>query len=417
MSFRYAMILAGGKGDRLDVLSVERAKAAVPFGGCYRLIDFSLSNCVNSGIYDIGVLTQYQPQSLIEHIGAGRPWDLDRKRGGVEFLAPYLSRSVGGWYRGTGDALFQNLNVILRKKVPHLLVLSGDHVYMMNYNPLFNYHVERGADITLVVTEVKPEDAPRFGIVEVDYDNWILNFEEKPAAPKTNVAFMGIYAFRTEFLVEQLIKNNQENKFDLVENVIIENLGKAKIQAFFYTGCWWDVGTVKAYWEANMQLLEPVPCFNLYDPEWVIYTNRPISPPAQICKKAKVTESIIGEGALIKGEVIHSVIFPGVVIEEGARVVDSIVFNNTRIERGSEVNLSILDKNVVVGEEAKIGFGEDFTPNMLRPDLLDWGVNLVGKGTRIPPRTIICRNCIVGIGLGFESFKGVDFLKSGSAFL
>lgn len=210
MSIKYAMILAGGKGDRLSVLSVERAKAAVPFGGCYRLIDFPLSNCVNSGIYDVGVLTQYQPRSLIEHIGVGRPWDLDRKKGGIEFLQPYLSRTAKGWYRGTADAIYQNLNILSRKKIAHLLVLSGDHAYLMDYNPLYSYHLERDADVTLVATRVDKKDAPRFGIMEVDGDNWITGFEEKPFSPRTDIAFMGIYVFRMEFLVEKLISNARE---------------------------------------------------------------------------------------------------------------------------------------------------------------------------------------------------------------
>ena len=254
MSIKYAMILAGGKGDRLSVLSVERAKAAVPFGGCYRLIDFPLSNCVNSGIYDVGVLTQYQPRSLIEHIGVGRPWDLDRKKGGIEFLQPYLSRTAKGWYRGTADAIYQNLNILSRKKIAHLLVLSGDHAYLMDYNPLYSYHLERDADVTLVATRVDKKDAPRFGIMEVDGDNWITGFEEKPFSPRTDIAFMGIYVFRMEFLVEKLISNAREGKFDLVRNIIVENVGKAKMQAYFYNDPWFDAGTVRAYWEANMHL-------------------------------------------------------------------------------------------------------------------------------------------------------------------
>jgi glucose-1-phosphate adenylyltransferase len=262
MSIRFALILAGGKGNHLSVLSIERAKAAVPFGGFYRLIDFPLSNCINSGIYDVGILTQYQPRSLIEHIGVGRPWDMDRKKGGIELLQPYLGKTVGGWYRGTGDAVYQNLNIIKRKKLDHLLVLSGDHAYMMDYNSLMDYHLDNDADVTLVVTRVKTEDRSRFGILEIDGKNQVIGFEEKPSQPKTNIAFMGIYIFRLEFLNECLQKNAQESKYDLVNNVIIENLNSIKIQAFFFDGCWFDTGTIKAYWEANMHLLEPLPCFN-----------------------------------------------------------------------------------------------------------------------------------------------------------
>ncbi len=411
---RYAMILAGGKGDRLSVLSVERAKAAVPFGGCYRLIDFPLSNCVNSGIYDIGVLTQYQPRSLIEHIGAGRPWDLDRKQGGIELLQPYLGRTVGGWYRGTGDALYQNMNIILRKRVPHLLVLSGDHAYLMDYNPLMAYHIDRDADVTLVVTRVREEDVSRFGVVAVDEDNWITRFEEKPSVPWSTIAFMGIYVFRTEFLVEKLLENAREGKFDLVRDTVIASVGKVRMQAYFYTGPWFDVGTIRAYWEANMHLLVPLPSFNLYDPDWVIYTNRPPYPPTQICKGARVASSIIGEGAVIKGEVVHSVIFPGVVVEEGAQVHDSIIFNDSVVGERARVFLSILDKRVVVEKGAVVGYGDDLTPNDARPDLLNWGVNLVGKGSVIPEGLVIHRNCLIGIGVRRERFEGLKELRSGS---
>jgi len=411
------MILAGGKGDRLSVLSTERAKAAVPFGGSYRLIDFPLSNCVNSDIFDVGVLTQYQPRSLIEHIGVGRPWDLDRKRGGVELLQPYLSRSVGGWYRGTGDALYQNLNIIARKKVPNLLVLSGDHAYLMDYNPLFHYHIDRGADITLVVTKVKSEDAARFGIVQVDEDNWITDFEEKPANPKGDIAFMGIYLFRTEFLVEKLVKNFLEDKHDLVRNVVMESINQVKMQAFFYSGSWWDAGTIKAYWEANMNLLEPLPAFNLYDPGWMVFTNRSHYPPAQMSEGTNITSSIVGEGAIIEGEVKHSVIFPGVKLKKGARVVDSIIFDHTEIREGALVNFSILDKNVEVGEKAQIGVGDDFTANQKRPELLNWGINLIGKRSHIPDNFVIERNCLVGIGIPREQFAAVSHLKSGETIL
>lgn len=417
MSIKYAMILAGGKGDRLSVLSVERAKAAVPFGGCYRLIDFPLSNCVNSGIYDVGVLTQYQPRSLIEHIGVGRPWDLDRKKGGIEFLQPYLSRTAKGWYRGTADAIYQNLNILSRKKIAHLLVLSGDHAYLMDYNPLYSYHLERDADVTLVATRVDKKDAPRFGIMEVDGDNWITGFEEKPFSPRTDIAFMGIYVFRMEFLVEKLISNAREGKFDLVRNIIVENVGKAKMQAYFYNDPWFDAGTVRAYWEANMHLLEPLPAFNLYNPDWMVFTNRGHYPPTHTLEKVDISSSIIGEGAVIKGKAVNSVIFPGVILEEGTEVVDSIIFNNTVVKEGAKINLSILDKNIVVGQEAIIGYGDDFTPNEARPELLDWGVNLVGKGSEIPPRVIVHRNCLIGIGIKEERFGERKELKSGEVLI
>ncbi|MDI3542410.1 MAG: glucose-phosphate adenylyltransferase [Candidatus Atribacteria bacterium] len=411
------MILAGGKGDRLSVLSVDRAKAAVPFGGCYRLIDFPLSNCVNSGIYDIGVLTQYQPRSLIEHIGVGRPWDLDRKKGGIEFLQPYLSRTAKGWYRGTADAVYQNLNILDRKNISHLLLLSGDHAYLMDYNPLFSYHLERNADVTLVATRVDRKNATRFGIMEVDEDNWITGFEEKPFSPRTDIAFMGIYVFRMEFLAEKLINNAREGKFDLVRNVIMENVGKAKMQAYFYNEPWFDAGTVRAYWEANMHLLEPLPAFNLYDPNWMVFTNRGHYPPTHTWEEADVSSSIIGEGAVIKGKVIHSVIFSGVILEEGTEVVDSIIFNNTIVKEGTKINLSILDKNIVVGENVVLGYGDDFTPNAARPELLNWGVNLVGKASRIPPGTVIPRNCLVGIGIREEHFGDKKEFKSGEVLI
>ena len=417
MSIKFALILAGGKGNHLSVLSIERAKAAVPFGGFYRSIDFPLSNCVNSGIYDVGILTQYQPRSLIEHIGVGRPWDMDRKKGGIELLQPYLGKTVGGWYRGTGDAIYQNLNIIKRKNMEHLLVLSGDHAYMMDYNFLMDYHLENDADVTLVVTQVKAEDRSRFGILEIDDRNRVIGFEEKPSQPKTNLAFMGIYVFRLEFLIECLQKNARESKYDLVHNVIIENLNSVKIKVFFFHDCWFDIGTIKAYWEANMHLLEPLPCFNLYDPNWVIYTNRPQNPPAKIGKGALVHSSIIGEGTVIQGEVIHSVIFPGVVIEKGTQIHDSIIFNDSIVKTGSLVERSILDKNVIVGEGSIIGVGDDYTPNQLRPDILSWGVNLVGKNSQIPHHSIIPRNCLIGINVPLSRFGEITELKSGSVIM
>ena len=417
MSIRFALILAGGKGDHLSVLSIERAKAAVPFGGFYRLIDFPLSNCVNSGINDVGILTQYQPRSLIEHIGVGRPWDMDRKKGGIELLQPYLGKTVGGWYRGTGDAIYQNLNIILRKNLKHLLVLSGDHAYIMDYNLLMDYHLENDADVTLVVTRVKPEDRSRFGIIDVDDKNRIIGFEEKPTQPKTDIAYMGVSVFRMDFLTDKLQANARESKYDLVYNVIIESLNTTKMQAFFFHGCWFDTGTIKAYWDANIHLLEPLPCFNLYDPNWVIYTNRPHNPPAKIETGTRVQSSIIGEGTIIRGEVIHSVIFPGVVIEKGARVSNSIIFNDSIVKSNSAVESSILDKNVVVGEGSIVGVGEDLTPNRLRPDILGWGVNLVGKGSQIPPNTIIQRNCLIGINVSSHRFGKNHELTSGSVIM
>ncbi len=417
MSVRFAMILAGGKEDRLSIISAERAKAAVPFGGFYRLIDFSLSNCVNSGIFDVGILTQYQPRSLIDHIGVGRPWDLDRKRGGVELLQPYLSRSVGGWYRGTGDALFQNWNIIERKEVDNLLVLSGDHAYLMDYSPLVDYHRESSADITLVVTRVAPDEAHRFGVVENDSQGRVIAFEEKPSHPSSDIVFMGIYVFRLDYLHDKLRENAEQDKHDLVQHVVREGLGKARIHSYFFNDSWWDAGTLRAYWEANMHLLEPVPRFNLYDPGWVVYTNRSHKPPALLGKGSKVHSSIVGEGALVRGEIVHSVIFPGVVVEEGARVVDSIIFNDSVVKRKAVVDTCILDKNVEVGKEAVVGVGDDYTKNSSRPELLNWGVNLVGKGSRIPPGFVIHRNCLVGIEIGRDYFSNISELASGSTLL
>ncbi len=297
------------------------------------------------------------------------------------------------------------------------MVLSGDHAYMMDYNFLMDYHLENDADVTLVVTQVKPEDRSRFGILEIDDRNQVIGFEEKPSQPKTNLAFMGIYVFRLEFLIECLQKNARESKYDLVHNVIIENLNSVKIKVFFFHDCWFDIGTIKAYWEANMHLLEPLPCFNLYDPNWVIYTNRPQNPPAKIGKGALVHSSIIGEGTVIQGEVIHSVIFPGVVIEKGTQIHDSIIFNDSIVKTGSLVERSILDKNVIVGEGSIIGVGDDYTPNQLRPDILSWGVNLVGKNSQIPHHSIIPRNCLIGINVPLSRFGEITELKSGSVIM
>ena len=345
-----AMILSGGQGERLSILSQERAKPAVPFGGRYRIIDFTLSNCVNAGIYSVGVLTQYRPRSLNEHIGIGRPWDLDRTGGGVFLLQPYTGRGDSDWYRGTADAIYQNLYFLEEQRAEEVVILGGDHIYQMDYAAMIDFHRSSGAAVTIGVTQVPWQDVGRFGTVVMDEHGRVKAFEEKTAEARSNMASMGIYVFDKDVLRERLIEDaHRKSSHDFGADILPAMVEKDAVFAYPFRGYWRDVGTVEAYWQANMDLLMDLPELNLYDPDAFIQTKTYNYPPAKIGPRAHISRSIICEGCIVDGYVDHSILSPGVRVEEGAVIRDSIVFNDTVVQRGATIDRCIVDKKVVVG--------------------------------------------------------------------
>jgi glucose-1-phosphate adenylyltransferase len=391
------MLMAGGAGTRLTVLSDYRAKPAVPFAGKFRIIDFTLSNCVNSGIYDIAVLTQYRPHSLNEHIGIGKPWDLDRQRGGVHLRQPYLGRATGDWYRGTADAVYQNLDFILDKRADTVLILAGDHVYKMDYRPMLAFHQEMEADLTVAVRDVPLEETDRFGIMTVDDEMRIVEFTEKPPnRDKGTLASMGIYIFNANVLLEQLEAMHQEvSDLDFGKHAIPGLIGQARVHAYRFEGYWVDVGTVHAYWETNLEMAQPVPPLDLYDPDWVIHTRDQERPPAKIGPQGQVTNSLISNGCVIRGTVQHSVLAPGVYVSPGAIVREAVILSDTWIGPGALIDTAILDADVVVGPGAIVGYGDDYAPNREQPDRLDTGITVIGERARIPGGVRLGRNVLV----------------------
>jgi len=394
-----AMILAGGQGSRLGILTKNVAKPAVPFGGKYKIIDFPLSNCVHSGIDTVGVLTQYQPLELNTYIGNGQPWDLDRKDGGVFVLPPYLSAEKGEWYKGTANAIYQNIGFISQFDPEYVAILSGDHIYKMDYSKMLSAHKKAGADATIAVIEVPWEEASRFGIMNTDSDMRITEFEEKPKNPKNNLASMGVYIFSWEPLKKYLIadENNPASDNDFGKNIIPEMLKNGlNLFAYRFDGYWKDVGTIQSLWEANMELLEEKPVFSLNDSEWKIFSRTPAKPPHYIGKGGKVKNSFVTEGCEIYGEVEHSVIFEGVTIGEGAVVKDSVVFPCTKIEKGVVVDKAILgtnsfiSENVVIGSDSKLAVN-DFYNDKICSD----GITLIGSDVVIDKDIEIARCAMV----------------------
>ena len=353
-----AMLLAGGQGSRLGVLTKSVAKPAVPYGGKYRIIDFPLSNCTNSGIDTVGVLTQYQPMELNSYIGSGAPWDLDISNGGVYILPPYQTVKGSEWYRGTANAIYQNIAFIEEYNPDYVLILSGDHIYKMDYNAMLNEHIRNDADATIAVRPVPWEEASRFGIMNTDEDGRIIEFEEKPKKPKSNKASMGVYIFTWEKLRKYLIDDEADKKSsnDFGKNIIPAMLGdQQRLFAYNFEGYWKDVGTIESLWEANMDLLmEPAP-INLHEKGWRIYAKNPGFPPHYIAKGASVTDSLVTEGSEIYGNVHHSVIFAGVVIEEGANVQDSVIMPGSTVKRGAVVRRAIVAENAVIGAGSFVG--------------------------------------------------------------
>lgn len=409
-----AMILAGGRGSRLDILSEKRVKPSVPFAGKYRIIDFTLSNCSNSGIYDIGILTQYLPLSLNEHIGTGKPWDLDRRDNRLSLLQPQQSMKGSNWYRGTADAVLQNIEFIKRNNPKYVLILSGDHIYKMDYSKVLDFHKANNADCTITAKVVEMEEASRFGILNADSNKKIVEFEEKPKNPKSNLASMGIYIFNTEVLLHYL-ENTFAEDLDFGKHIIPKLIEEKKVFAYEYSDYWKDVGTYDSYLEANLDMTKTVDKIELdmYDPSWRIHTRSEERPAVKIGSKAKVKQSLISNGCIIAGEVEKSILSPGVVIKPGAIVRNSIIFNDTVIEEGAIVEGAILDKKIHIGKDCKIGFGEDYTPNLDKPDVLSSGLNVVGKGVSIPDGVTIERNCRIFSNVKENEFEG-KIIKSGS---
>ncbi|MBI3942485.1 MAG: glucose-1-phosphate adenylyltransferase [Chloroflexi bacterium] len=423
-----AVVLAGGEGTRLSILSEKRAKPAVPFGGKYRIIDFTLSNCVNSGIYNVAVLTQYRPHSLNDHIGIGRPWDLDRQAGGVRLLQPYLARKEGDWYRGTADAVYQNLS-FLTENADTVLILSGDHIYKMDYKPMLDYHAQRNADLTVAVINVSLEEAPRFGILAVNAEQRVINFYEKPKQPIGTLASMGVYVFKRNVLEEVLAPDaDGKRPMDFGKEVIPAMVARSKeiqtsqgktegcrVYAYPFPGYWVDVGTVQSYWEANMALLEGGPQLDLYDPDTVIHTRSEERPPVKSGPQAKIERSLVSNGCVINGKVEHSVLSPGVVVQQGALVRDSIILTDTVIKAGAVLDRVIIDKEVVIGAGAKLGVGdlEQAAPNAQEPDRLNTGISLVGKRAQVPAGVEIGRNVLIRADTKEDAFTKKSY-ESGS---
>jgi glucose-1-phosphate adenylyltransferase len=393
-----AMILAGGEGTRLTVLSEERAKPAVPFAGKFRIIDFTLSNCVNSGLYTVGVLTQYRPHSLNEHIGIGKPWDLDRGRGGVRLLQPYQQRSGNSWYAGTADAIYQNLDFVTNNRADTVLVLSGDHIYKMDYNAMLDQHRTTGADITVGVMPVPIEDTNRYGIMEVDDSLNVTQFYEKPKDRDKGLSESGDGVSRADF------------GKDVIPAMIAAN---DKVVAYRYEGYWVDVGTVDSYWATNLELLKPNAALDLYEDKWHIHTKSEELPAAKYGPQSKVLSSMVSNGCIIRGTVLNSVLSPGVYVSPGAVVKDSVVMNDTWIGPGALLDKVVIDKEVRVGAGAVVGTGDESVANLQMPDRIFAGISVVGKGTYIPDGMKVGRNVLINSGRDAQHFPADGVVADG----
>lgn len=406
-----AMILAGGQGTRLSILSQKRAKPAVPFAGKYRIIDFTLSNCANSGIYTIGILTQYRPRSLNDHIRNGRPWDLDRMHGGVTLLQPYLaSAGAEAWYQSTADAIYQNLDFVLHYRPRWTLVLSGDHIYKMDYNPLLRYHEETEADLTVCAIRVPMSEASRFGVLSISQEEpgRVSRFQEKPRHPESNLASMGVYVFNTQTMAEWLEKDavDLNSTHDFGKDILPQMVDQGyRVFCYPFDEYWVDVGTVQAYWEAHMDLLEENPLLDLLDREWIVHTRSEERPPVNIHTGASIGHSLLSDGCVIEGAVEYSVLSPGVRIGPGAIVRSSILMTDAVVDELAVIDRAIIDKNVHIGARSQVGYGEELRiPNETEPRL-NTGITLIGKNTIIPGGMTIGRNCIIASDLPARVFE------------
>ncbi len=379
-----AMLLAGGQGSRLLVLTEKTAKPAVPFGGKYRIIDFPLSNCVNSGFDTVGILTQYQPLELNDYIGNGQPWGLNRNFGGAHILPPYASTSGMEWYKGTANAIYQNLSFVEKYNPENVIILSGDHIYKMDYNKMLKYHNDNDAECTIAVRDVPMEEASRFGIMNTNPDGSIYEFEEKPANPKSNHASMGVYIFKWEILRDYLIadEENPESENDFGKNIIPALLKDSRrLFAYTFDGYWKDVGTISSLWEANMDILNGE--FNLKDKNFKIFARNYAQPSSYIAKSSDISKSFVAEGCTVKGKVTHSVISTGCVIEEDVEIYDSVIMPGAVIKKGSVIKYAMVGEGVVVEPNCKVGDNPEYFPKE------EWGIAVIGKGIIIPQNSII----------------------------
>lgn len=393
-----AMLLAGGQGSRLYALTRHIAKPAVPYGGKYRIIDFPLSNCTNSGIDTVGVLTQYQPLELSDYIGSGQPWDLDRLDAGVHVLPPYQRNKGADWYKGTANAIYQNMAFIERYDPEYVLVLSGDHIYKMDYSKMIAFHQKNQADCTIAVIEVPLAEASRFGILNTNPDDSIYEFDEKPAEPKSNLASMGIYVFNWQKLRQYLTADeadpNSQNDFG--KNVLPAMLAAGeRMFAYRFEGYWKDVGTIESLWEANMDLLNPKVPLNLDDREWKIYSRNAGLPPHYLSETAHVQNSMISEGGVIEGDVDFSVLFADVTVEKGAEIRDSILMPGAHVKKGARVQYAILAENVVIEENAVVGERPEAMEN-----LSDWGVAVIANGVTVGAGAVVPARAMVESDIG-----------------
>ena len=409
-----AMILAGGRGSRLDILSEKRVKPSVPFAGKFRIIDFTLSNCSNSGIYNVALLTQYMPFSLNEHIGSGKPWDFDRRDTTITMLQPHEkpdNKLVE--YQGTADAIKQNIEFIKRKNPKYVLILSGDHIYKMNYNWMLDDHKKNNAELTVAVKTVPMEETSRFGIFEINEEAQIISFEEKPEEAKSDLASMGIYIFNTDLLIKYL-EEMCDDGLDFGKHVIPKMIDDdRRVYTHTYNSYWMDVGTYDSYLEANLDLIKKSEevGINLYDPDWKIYTRSEDLAPVRIGATGSVLNSLVCNGCKIEGRVENSVLGPGVTVRKGSTVKNSIIFNNTYIDENSHLDTVIIDKKVYVGKNCLVGHGDDLSPNKERPELLENGITVIGRSTKIPSGTVIERNVRICSRADFK--EKVNLIKSG----
>lgn len=381
-----ALILAGGRGSRLDILSEKRSKPAVPFAGKFRIIDFALSNCCNSGIFQIGILTQYLPLSLNEHIGVGKPWDLDRRDSFVTLLQPNNS-----WYNGTADAVRKNLEFVRRYASKYVLILSGDHIYKMDYSKLIDQHKRTGADLTICAKIVPMEEASRFGILETDENLKITKFVEKPKEPKSNKASMGVYVFNTEALVTAIESHPEIEDLDFGAHIIPDMIKNKSVYAYEFYDYWKDVGTYDSYMQTNLDLINDTD-LDLFDPSWKIYTKSEDLPPVKVGENATIKDSLISNGARIYGNVTDCVLSPGVIVEGGSTLNRCVILNDVVIGRNCHIEDTIIDKNTTVQDNSVIGYGKDRTPNKDNPKVLSSGLNVIGKKMVLPKGLCVTRN-------------------------
>ncbi|MXX27407.1 MAG: glucose-1-phosphate adenylyltransferase [Caldilineaceae bacterium SB0668_bin_21] len=406
------MIMAGADNADLSVLTEIRSEPAVPFAGKFRLIDFSLSNCVNSGIHNVAVLTQYRPRSLNDHIGIGKPWDLDRSSGGLRLLQPYRGGPYGDWQRGSADAIRRNLDYVIQQKEECVLILSGKHIYLMDYRPFLEHHLRNGAPVTIAVRRVSRHETHRFGIVSQDADQRVVEFQEKPRRTQQNLASMGVYIFNRDYLVEVLSNGGGD---DIGRDILPGLVAKGHVNSYTYPGYWADASTVQAYWGANMSLLAEEPALNLYAPEWVVHTRSQERAPVKLGPAADVDGALLSNGCQIEGAVERSVLSPGVQVGQGALVRDSVVLNDTIIESGAVVERCVIDKEVRVCQDAHVGHSDNNDPNPELPARLNTGLSLVGKGSVVPAGTTLGRNVVIHPYSGVEAFRNGKSVESGTS--